>query len=416
MNFAKKREEEIKKNEETEEYKTFDRLRKNSKNIRNLKKTSMTSKIEMSGIIQKAGGNSSSVYSRELWEKKKLILIHLNGLHLGGTEEYVQYLCKYLQKLTDKYIFAVITFSHSDMTRKFLFEEILGKKLILAGSIPEYIEIVKKLQPAILHMFNAGIAEFPLVNGIKDILPNTKFVQTSVFGNQNDQLELNAVIYVSRWIQQMVGKIETKNHYVVRNPVEKPLKWEEDNKKECFGIPKDNFVFGHIGRPDVNTYDNLNLQAYAKIETDKTYFVVMGVDELAKEHFEKLGIKRYKLIPKSVEWFKISMFYRMIDVLAHSRADGECNSSAIFAAQSIGKPVISHYGKYFNGHIETIQNSGVVVNAGDVNEYARIMKNFVDQKIDYQYFSDNAKKLWEKMANPVERAKEQLEIYEEILG
>lgn len=374
----------------------------------------MVNKLE--GIIQLASEYTlgrGRIYPREPYINKPLILIHLNGLHIGGTEEYVQYLCKYLQKIDDKYIYAVITYSHTDMTRKHLFEEVLGKKLILCGSIPEYIEIVKKLQPAILHMFNAGIAEFPLVNGIKDILPNTKLVQTSVFGNQNDQVKLDAVIYVSGWIRQMVGKVNEPNHFVVRNPVEKPISYE--NTKEDFDIDEDTFVFGHIGRPDPNTFANINLQAYAKIETEKTCFVVMGVDEFAKSNLEKFGIKNYRLISKTISWEIISSFYNTIDVLAHSRNDGECNSSAIWAAQSIGKPVISHYGSPYNGHLETIQNSGFVVNAGDVDEYARIMKNFVDKTVDYDYLSSKGKELWLKYAEPEMIARQQLDIYERLL-
>lgn len=345
--------------------------------------------------------------------KKSLILYHLNSCAIGGTEEYVQYLCKYLQKIDQNHIYAVITFSHADMTRKHLFEEILGKKLILAGSIPEYVEIIKKLQPAILHMFNAGIAEFPLVNGIKDILPNTKLIQTAVFGNQNDQVKLDAVIYVSNWIRQMMQKVNEPNHFVIRNPVEKPM--ETNDLRRDLAIPKEAIIFGHIGRPDVNTYSNINLQSFAKIETDKTYFVVMGVDELAHEHFNKLGIKNYRLLSKNVSWHTISLFYNTIDVLAHSRADGECNSSAIWAAQSIGKPVISHYGHPYNGHLETIQDSGFVVNSGDVEEYAKIMQQFVDKRLDYDYLSRRGKELWLKYSEPEMIARQQLQIYDSLL-
>lgn len=344
---------------------------------------------------------------------KKLILIHLNGLFLGGTEEYVQYLCKYLKLLTNEYIFAVITFSHSDMARKHLFEEILGNKLILSGSIPEYIEIIKKLQPAILHMFNAGISEWPLINGVQEILPNTKFIQTSVFGNQNDQVKLSAVIYVSRWMQQMAGKINESNHFIVRNPVEKPL--DIRNFRKELDISEDTFVFGAIGRPDKNTFDNLNLQAYSKIETDNTCFIIIGVEELAKEHFERLKIKNYRLISKTVDWKKISKFYNTINVLAHSRADGECCSSAIAAAQAIGIPTISHYGQFYQGHLENIQNSGIVVNAGDVDEYAKIMQGFLNKTINYNYFSENAKKLYAEQYLPIKQAEKQLNIYKSIL-
>ena len=100
--------------------------------------------------------------------------------------------------------------------------------------------------------------------------------------------------------------------------------------------------------------------------------------------------------------------------MAHARKDGECNPANVFEAAAHRKPVISHYGQVFNGHMETIQNSGFVVLPGDVDEYARIMKAFVDKEVNYQALSDNAYKQWQKVT-PELMSTAQLNIYKELL-
>ena len=111
---------------------------------------------------------------------------------------------------------------------------------------------------------------------------------------------------------------------------------------------------------------------------------------------------------------RLSKFYNTIDVLAHARKDGECNPANIWEAAAHKKPAISHYGKIFNGHIETIANSGFVVLNNDVEEYARIMKSFIDGSINYEYFSNKAYDLW-KSVTVEKMAQKQLEIYKDLI-
>ena len=64
--------------------------------------------------------------------------------------------------------------------------------------------------------------------------------------------------------------------------------------------------------------------------------------------------------------------------------------------------------------METIQDSGFVVLPGDVEEYARIMKAFIDGVVDYQALSDNAYRQWQKVT-PELMGNAQLNIYKELL-
>jgi hypothetical protein len=55
-----------------------------------------------------------------------------------------------------------------------------------------------------------------------------------------------------------------------------------------------------------------------------------------------------------------------------------------------------------------------VVLAGDVEEYARIMRAFIDGVVDYQTLSNNCLKQWQKVT-PEAMGNAQLNIYKELL-
>lgn len=350
--------------------------------------------------------------------KRPIICHHLNGLHMGGTEKMVQLHLKYSLENDDTFNHVIAYQAQQDRTREPYFREILGEnKLIPYASYPEFVEVLKEVQPAILHHYAAGIPEFPMVAGIREIIPNTKLVQTAVFGNQNNQVDLDAVIYVSKHIQHMAEKAGVKNHHVVRNPVEGPC--TDKNLREELGISEDAFVFGRIGRDSDDIYDSINVEAFSRCKDDNVHFVIVAPSALCKADIERFSIpaERVHFIDKTTDESRISAFYNTIDVLAHARKDGECNPANMFEAFSHKVPVISHYGMPFNGHIECIGNGGCTVLPGETDEYYSIMEYFVKIKNTsiFEKWKENAYKRWQLLARPQDRAMEQLEIYKNIL-
>ena len=341
---------------------------------------------------------------------KPIVIHHLNDLTLGGTEKMVQiHLSHFIKDNTFNHYLAYR--SQGDKAREKYFKEILGsEKLLCYDSHSTLLNTIRHKKPFILHRYSAGIPEFPFVKEIKE---HTKhFVSTSVFGDQDDTIEISKVIYVSKHVQWMAGHQESENHHVVRNPIEAP--YSTENLREELEIPTNAFVFGRIGRDDDNIYDPINIEAYAKVATNNTYFVIVNPSRSARADIERLNITSARFIERTTSEVRLSQFYNTIDVLAHARLDGECNSAAIFEAAAHRKPVISHYGTTFNGHMETIQNSGFVVLRDDVNEYARIMKSFIDGVIDYEALSQKAYEQWEKVTAE-KMSKLQLDIYKELI-
>jgi len=346
---------------------------------------------------------------------RPIIIHHLNSLTMGGTEKMVQIMMKdFKNDPTFNHVLAYQ--SQQDRSREQYFREILGEnKLIPYASYPEFIAIVKKLKPYIIHRYSAGIPEFPFIPAVKE---NTKhFISTSVFGNQDDTIDIEKVIFVSKHVQHLAGRFGAK-YMVIRNAIEKP--YSDKDLRFNFNIPDDVTVFGHIGRPDENTFENINLQAYKEIENNKTMFLWLPQSELVDKAIKELKIKNIIVLPRTTNENELSKFYNTIDVLAHSRKDGECNPAVMWEAFAHGKPVISHYGLPFNGHIEVVKNAGFVVPPMDIKEYIRIMQEFIDGNMkkdsaSYRTLCNNAENNWKTTCYAPDISKQQLDIYKGLL-
>jgi glycosyltransferase involved in cell wall biosynthesis len=328
---------------------------------------------------------------------RKVVVHHLNGLGLGGTEKMVQILLTYLAKYDPKYDHYLAHKDSEDKERLPYFKDALtSKKIITYKSESDFIRRIKELKPHVLHRYSAGIPEWPFVPQVKKHVKH--FVSTAVFADQDNTIDISKVIYVSQHLKVRVGFADDPNHIVLRNSVESP--YSKNNLRKELVIPTDAFVFGRIGRDDESIYDPINIEAFSKVANNNSYFVFVNPSSSSRLDIERLGITNTRFIERTSSEVRLSEFYNTIDVLAHSRKDGECNPANVWEAAAHGKPVISHYGQVYNGHIETIQDSGFCVLPNDVDEYARIMKSFIDKEIDYDYFSTMAKRNWQNVCTP----------------
>ena len=329
--------------------------------------------------------------------EKKIIIHHLNSLSLGGTEKMVQILLSVIQGMDTNYEHYLAYKSDGDKSREPYFLKILGQSRMICYSTPqEFYNTVAKLKPYVIHRYSAGIPEWPFISEIKQ---HTKhFISTSVFGDQDNTIPISKVIYVSQHLKNLTGFGNNDHHVVLRNSIEGP--YSKEDLREELDIPKDAFVFGRIGRDDASIYDPINIQAYSRVENENTFFVIVNPSKLCLDDISNFNIKNFRTIERTTSEERLSKFYNTIDVLAHARKDGECNPGNCWEASAHGKPIISHYGQSFNGHIETITDSGFVVLPGDVDEYARIMKAFIDGSINYDYYSKRAKQNWLDTCTP----------------
>ena len=195
-------------------------------------------------------------------------------------------------------------------------------------------------------MFTGILPVFRSFLLFKEVKENTEhFVSTSTFGNQDNTIDISKVIYVSKHIQWQAAKAGTAGHHVIGIPVKPPATFI--NLREELDIPKDAFVFGRIGRDDENIYDPINIEAYAKIATSNTYFVIVNPSGSSRRDIERLNIKSVRFVERIVSEVRVSEFYNTIDVLAHARKDGECSPQNVWEAfaprQTCYKPLWSSF-------------------------------------------------------------------------
>ena len=383
---------------------------------------------------------------------KKLIVHYLHHLGVGGTAKVVQILCKNFMKMDKKFHHVLAYKAHGELEREPFFEEILGKEnLISYASVPEFYEIIKEIKPFIMHRQTSGQPEMPFVPPIVEQVDHV--ISTSIFGHVDESIPLSRVIYISNGMQHCAG-VFGKNIRLIGIPVEAPL--SDENLKDELDIPNDAFVFGRIGRDDNDIHDPVNLVSFAEVEDENIYFVALSPSEVLKEKAEQLGITNIRYVDKTLDDVRISKFFNTLDVLAHSRKDGECNPGNIWEGFAHGKPVISHYGIPYNGHIQEIGDCGFVTyrmdnfhnvwqdlnpssipdileyarsigvanftcedSSGSIKnnqkEYTRIMRAFLDGTIDYEGMSRKCVARWKRQATPEIITKQHLDLYEELL-
>ena len=383
---------------------------------------------------------------------KKLIVHYLHHLGIGGTAKVVQILCKNFKKVDNNFHHVLAYKAHGELEREPFFEEILGKEnLISYASVPELYEIIKEIKPHIIHRQTSGQPEMPFAPPIVEQAKHV--ISTAIFGHVDESIPLSRVIYISNHMQHCAG-VFGHNIRLIGIPVEAPL--TNEDLREELDIPQNAFVFGRLGRDDNDIYDPVNLVGFKQVEDANTYFVALAPSEVLKGKAEELGITNIRYVDKTLDDVRISKFYNTLNVLAHSRKDGECNPGNIWEGFAHGDPVVSHYGIPYNGHIQEVGDCGFVTNRKDNfhnvwqnlnpssipdileysrsigvsnftcedssgaiknnnEEYARIMQAFKDGTIDYEAMSKRCVERWQQYATPELITQQHLDLYEELL-
>lgn len=191
---------------------------------------------------------------------------------------------------------------------------------------------------------------------------------------------------IPRWVQ-MGGQL-SKTHVVT--PMVQIDMPSVKNDRNRWNLPHDRFIFGLHQGSRTGIFSNVQLDAFAKISSDKNFFVILGGGPEYQEQAEKLGLKNFKQIPAVSTSEEINSFLSCLNVFAHGRSDGEVCSSAIIEAMAHHLPIISHPG-YNNGHISQLSNCGLI--ATSIEQYAQAMFVYEhDEKIRNQVISATKEK------------------------
>ncbi len=191
----------------------------------------------------------------------------------------------------------------------------------------------------IVHDQRGGQAYFPLNSPrIK-----AKKIEYNIFGGFDAHEDIARSLCISQgvyndWLLQMQRRAP---HLAQRGMVLNPAVSFPDNNEDLrseLGIPSDYVVIGRSS--NAGGGDIMNLQAYAKVENDKTIFLSPATHSLTEPLIKSLGIKNIVTMPLITDYRRMSMYYNTLDIAAHDR--GESFGCSVAEALMHGTPVVSN--------------------------------------------------------------------------
>ncbi len=309
------------------------------------------------------------------------VVHHSKGIGYAGTDRVAQLMCAYLDlRKFDSYI---LYRKNADHSRIEYVKNLLGTNRVIQYEhqhgenvspywprFDNFVEALHLIQPDIIHFHKSGYTEWPCLGFLKKEFPLVKFVETNIFAN-NDNFPWDLRLFISRHIADRAGY---PNGEVLYNPVEKGIITNINTQG-------DKIILGRIGRPD--NFCDISLRAI-KILIDRgiTDFIYKVINpcnrwlEVAKD----LGVESYcEFLAPIYKDEELSNFYHSIDILAHARSDGECNSVTISEAQMHGVPIVTHMSPCYNGQKEQIENAncGFCVTWKDAVSYANELQKLI---------------------------------------
>lgn len=299
------------------------------------------------------------------------IVHHSNQLGIGGTEKCMQYFLEYL-KGSGYDCYCMHKRQLTDLAggyRESMLKELLGEEKVMAySSAEEFFSFAAVVRPEIFHVHRSGRGpEFPVVPRLKEYC--SKVVETNVFGGFDPSGVVDLTLFVNGYLARG-GRAGPSA--VLFNPVKRPRHGRDLRGK--LGISGKTVVLGRIGRPDDRIFDPISLRAFSILEreagVDVLYLVQSPPPAMVRAAAE-LGLRKVRFLAGPViSDDEVTEFYNTIDILAHSRLDGETFGLTIAEAMMHGKPVVSHRSLVANGHKAFVEECGFFVAAGDHRAYA----------------------------------------------
>jgi glycosyltransferase involved in cell wall biosynthesis len=249
--------------------------------------------------------------------------------------------------------------------------------------------------------------------------PFTKIKRTPIVDSLHlsagidNQYNISRVLHISKWsADQWVKKGgDASRVEVISTFLDIP-------KKQYLGLREkldinNKFIFGFHQRKDDWIYSPIPLDAYKKIESENTVFLMLNGSDLYKKQANDLNIKNIIFLPYAETQDDIYDFVSTLDVFSHGRKDGEVNSAAIAEAMYFGLPIVSHSSSYANGHIECIGEGGRVLD--NTEDYAVELKKLMEDKEYYKFRSSEAKKRFSEMYELKNQIAKIVNIYKDVI-
>lgn len=340
-------------------------------------------------------------------KKIRIAFIKFAGLSAGGTEKFLQTVAANLNKerfdvdyfYCDSAPYIGSEYKHSDTDKNRLDymknkEVNLIKFRVKFKNVNSYVhnweetdfwEKFDENSYDIIQTGRGGYPEYPF-----NLINKTPIVDSiHLTSGVDNKKNISRVMHICDWnAKKWIKRGGDKSRIVlVSHPME--ISFNGGSLIEELGL-NEKFIFGFHQRDDDDIFSNIPLDAYSMIENENTAFVLLGGGSKYREQALKLGLKNFYFLDHTANSDYIYSFLNTLNVYSHGRKDGEVNSTAMAEAMYFGLPIVSHFSKSSNGHVECIGEAGSVVN--NVLEYKEELVKLMNQKDYYSYRSVEAKK------------------------
>lgn len=261
----------------------------------------------------------------------------------------------------------------------------------------------------ILQTARAGHPEYPFTRILN--IPQVDLLTLPGMAERKPNVE--HVVHVSRYQARAWIRAGGEPELVTIIPLfdEAPANAFARDLRDDLGIPRESVVFGMHQRTDDGIFSPLPLDAYARVESDSTFFLMLGGSERYTDEAARLRLKHFRQLPHTAEPAVLHAFLETLDVFAHGRSDGETYSLAIAEALQHGRPVVSHAAPAM-GHVETIGDAGVVVRGR--RGYVRALRRLERRDDRYRKLAAAARTRYERELSLEVNMPKWIELYRAI--
>ncbi len=312
-------------------------------------------------------------------QKIKIAFIKYGGLGAGGTERWLQNVAAKI----DKSKFDIDYFYTGDENparMQFMQEHSVNLiKIKASGKVSDWGEWIDtdlfekfdENQYDLIQTAIAGEKEWPFYLLKKPVIHS---IHLDYGADLSDNVYHQ--FFLSEWMQKKnvrMGGIKMLSSIV---PMGIEMPHSAENMRKELNIPTDAIVAGFHQRVDDNTFSDIPLEAFAKMQNDNRYFIIMGGSSKYSEQAQRLGLKNFIHLPHSADKKTISKFLNTLDIFAHGRKDGETFGMVFAEALLHHCPCLGHQTPTSNAHKETMGPGGLF--AKNLKDYTRKLQQLFE--------------------------------------
>lgn len=342
-------------------------------------------------------------------KKIRIAFIKYCGLSSGGTEKFLQTIAANLNKskyevdfyYTESVPFIGSAHKHNgtdDVRKQYLIRN--GVNLIEVSL--DAVDLTRHTHPwvntnlfdvfceenyDIIQTGRGGYPEYPFTKIRKTPIVDSLHLSAGV----DNQYNISRVMHITEWSRKIWEKKggDALRSVVVSHPMEIMPVDAIPLRKELH-IPENRIICGFHQRNSDAIFSHYPLEAYAKLETKDTHFILLGGSEKYRRQAREIGIQNISFLDYTADQQIIYNFLSTLDIYVHGRADGEVNSTAMAEAMYFGLPILSHISHINNGHIECIGNAGYV--AETISDYTDYLAKLLNDAPYRKMIAMNSKK------------------------